>query len=77
MAAHGLFFTKPFTVRAVRHWHRLPRDVVDAPSLETSKAMLDQAPSNLIIAIMYALSVTVTSSHTTAYSITNVAPQSQ
>ena len=24
-----------FAVRVVRHWHRLPRDVADAPSLET------------------------------------------
>jgi len=24
-----------FTVRTVRYWHRLPRDVVDAPSLES------------------------------------------
>jgi len=34
---------KSFTVRVVRHWKRLPRDVVDAPSLETLKARLDQA----------------------------------
>ena len=31
---------KSFTVRVVRHWHRLPRDVVDAPSMETFKARL-------------------------------------
>ena len=39
---------KSFTVRVVRHWNRLPRDVVDALSLETFKARLDQALSNLI-----------------------------
>ncbi|KAK4824781.1 hypothetical protein QYF61_019207 [Mycteria americana] len=32
----------------VKHWHRLPREVVDAPSLETFKARLDRALSNLI-----------------------------
>ena len=25
----------------VKHWHRLPREVVDAPSLEAFKARLD------------------------------------
>ena len=35
-------------VRVVRHWNRLLRDVVDAPSLKTLKARLDQALSNLI-----------------------------
>ncbi|KFW81976.1 hypothetical protein N305_12873, partial [Manacus vitellinus] len=39
---------KFFTMRVVRHWHRLPREVADAPSLETFKARLDGALSNLI-----------------------------
>ncbi|KFR04508.1 hypothetical protein Y956_09965, partial [Nipponia nippon] len=39
---------KFFMVRVVKHWHRLPREVVDAPSLETFKARLDGALSNLI-----------------------------
>ncbi|KFO56624.1 hypothetical protein N302_00711, partial [Corvus brachyrhynchos] len=38
---------KFFAVRVVRHWNRLPRAVVDAPSLEVSKARLDGALSNL------------------------------
>ena len=39
---------KFFTMRVVRHWHRLPREVVDAPSLEVFKARLDGALSNLV-----------------------------
>ncbi|KFM09975.1 hypothetical protein AS27_04820, partial [Aptenodytes forsteri] len=39
---------KFFTVMVVRHWNRLPREVVDAPSLEAFKARLDGALSNLI-----------------------------
>jgi len=35
-------------MRAVKHWHRLPRGVVDAPSLETFKVRLDAALSNMI-----------------------------
>jgi len=30
-----------FTVRVVRHWNRLPKEVVDVPSQETFKARLD------------------------------------
>ncbi|KFP18999.1 hypothetical protein Z169_11265, partial [Egretta garzetta] len=39
---------KFFTVRVVKHWNRLPREVVEAPSLETFKIRLDGALSNLI-----------------------------
>ncbi|KFW07838.1 hypothetical protein N327_01854, partial [Fulmarus glacialis] len=39
---------KFFSVRVVTHWHRLPREVVDAPSLGTFKVRLDGALSNLI-----------------------------
>ncbi|KFW10126.1 hypothetical protein N326_03706, partial [Eurypyga helias] len=39
---------KFFTERVVKHWNRLPRDIVDAPSLEVFKARLDEALSNLV-----------------------------
>ena len=39
---------KFFTVRVVRHWNRLPSEVVDAPSLEAFKVRLDGALSNLV-----------------------------
>jgi len=39
---------KFFTIRVVKHWNRLPRDVVEAPSLETFKARLDGSLSNLV-----------------------------
>jgi len=32
----------------VKHWNTLPRKVVEAPSLETFKAGLDGALSNLV-----------------------------
>ncbi|KFP12644.1 hypothetical protein Z169_07588, partial [Egretta garzetta] len=39
---------KFFTVKVVTHWNRLPREVVEAPSLGTFKTRLDGALSNLI-----------------------------
>ncbi|KGL97984.1 hypothetical protein N301_01285, partial [Charadrius vociferus] len=39
---------KFFSIRVVRHWHRLPREAVDAPSLEVFKARLDGALSSLV-----------------------------
>ena len=38
---------KSFTVRVVRHRSMLPREVVEAPSLETFELMLDGALSSL------------------------------
>jgi len=32
----------------VKHWNRLPREVVEAPSLEILKARLDSTSSNLV-----------------------------
>ena len=40
----GKFFTR----RVVRCWNRLPREVVDAPSLEVFKARLAGALGNLV-----------------------------
>ena len=39
---------KFFTMRVVRCWNRLPREVVDAPSLEVFKARLDGALGSLV-----------------------------
>jgi len=35
-------------MRVVKHWHRLPREAVDPPSLAVFKARLDGALSNLV-----------------------------
>jgi len=32
-----------FTVSVTKHWHRLPREVVDSPSLEIFRSRLDVA----------------------------------
>jgi len=39
---------KFFARRVVRHWHRFPRAVVHAPSVNVFKAKLDGALSNLV-----------------------------
>jgi len=39
---------KFFTLSMVRHWHRLPREAVAAPSLEVFKARLDGALRDLV-----------------------------
>ncbi|KFQ76454.1 hypothetical protein N335_01176, partial [Phaethon lepturus] len=39
---------KFFTMRVVNHCNRLPREVVDAPSMEAFKVRLDGALSNLL-----------------------------
>ena len=39
---------KFFTQRVVTHWNRLPKEAVDAPSLETFKARLDVALGSLV-----------------------------
>ena len=39
---------KFFTQRVVTHWNRLPKEVVDAPSLDAFKAKLDVALGSLV-----------------------------
>ena len=39
---------KLFIQKVVWHWHRLPREAVDAPSLEAFKARLDGALGSLV-----------------------------
>ncbi|PKU44222.1 hypothetical protein llap_5482 [Limosa lapponica baueri] len=37
-----------FTLRVAKHWNRLPREVVESPSLEIFKTHLDEVLSNLL-----------------------------
>ena len=37
-----------FTQRVVKHWNRLPKEILDAPSLEAFKARLDVALGSLL-----------------------------
>ena len=37
-----------FTQKVVMHWNRLPKEVLDAPSLEAFKARLDVALGSLV-----------------------------
>ncbi|KFO60092.1 hypothetical protein N302_10821, partial [Corvus brachyrhynchos] len=39
---------KFLAVRVVRHWHRLPREAEDAPSLQVFKGRLDGALCSLV-----------------------------
>jgi len=38
-----------FTMRVERHWNKLPREIVDAPSLEVFKVKLDRTLSNPVL----------------------------
>jgi len=37
-----------FTLRVMEHWNRLPREVVESPSLEIFKTRLDKLLYNLL-----------------------------
>jgi len=45
---HGNMRKNFFPVRVTEHWNRLPREVVESPSLEIFKTFLDKVLCNLL-----------------------------
>ena len=44
----SLDIRRKFFTQVVKHWNRLPKEVVDGPSLEAFKARLDVALGSLV-----------------------------
>lgn len=43
-----MYMSKNFTVWMTKHWNRLPREVVESPSLEVFRRYLDTILNNLL-----------------------------